>query len=73
MNEKNIRLVNLGQLIRAKRISLDWSQERLAIEIKRCRRTVSTIESGSSHICPRTVAQLDRIWPDVIKCATTLA
>ncbi len=65
MEEKRISLGEFGRLIREKRIALDWSVERLALEMCRSKRTIYVIESGSRPVCQRTMAQIERIWPDI--------
>lgn len=56
-----------GLLIKKKRHSLDWKVDRLAQELSRCSRTVNYIESGSKPVNPKTIARLERLWPELIK------
>jgi len=54
-----------GCIVRKRRISLDWTVERLAIEVHRTERLIRYIERGSHYPCQRTIAQFNRIWPDL--------
>ena len=63
MDKEFVSLSKFGDIVKERRESLDWTVERLAIEIGRSKRTIQYIERGNHSPCKRTIGQLIKIWP----------
>ena len=60
-----------GCAVRKKRISSDWSLQRLAAEVNRSIRTIIYLEKGKHCVRPSTIDNILKIWPDLSEKLTS--